>query len=524
MAPNKSPDYKTLFLQQQGRLAQLEGTVQATVSDGIADGIAKSHDRSYIRNKTYKPKLSSDTPQTGYLDNAPPLVINSFHSSPINTPIDVINYTSCNYFIPALSILHPEFVEKFNLNLRPSLEPTNANGNYDTSKTTMDEVWIPLDGTLSYQDFWTCYVLWMRVILECLVSDTDKIEATTELVSFMVDMQSRVISEQSWPLLREYALRRIAVYRDKTARRTDFTKNPLNPFDDKLFNTVAASFGAQGSNVESLFVSRSEPGTGQTPIGALVKAVIANKKPSEFVKTLTAEQRIINKEVFDGKASASKVPPSIGFKKEEQQPVQGFGAGGGFGGRGGFAGRGRGRGGFPPPIQIPQATGWGTSGGGGGFGSSANSTAIGFGQQQQYAGGPQRTGSESTRGGFGSPPYPPPRTLGSATLRTRTAAETQQIKQLFQGAFLAAPGWSRCLYCGQGGHSHNECPAPILQWKADEGQPKQVFSNSNPERPICSNYNRSICASGPSGSNCPRAHLCSLCGIGDHVASNCPHL
>ncbi|GAA5961305.1 hypothetical protein JCM10213_003055, partial [Rhodosporidiobolus nylandii] len=156
---------------------------------------------------------------------------------------------------------------------------------------------------------------------------------------------------------------------------------------------------------------------------------------------------------------------------------------------------------FSPPPPNP---GWGRS------------PAYSPFPQQQYSGG--RAASFPPMNSPRSSPYGVP-SPSPSPMKKRTANETASIRAKYSGLFLAPQFGGVCIYCGNAGHIHLQCPAPRLS--CDPGPPKQVFVEGKPE-PVCANANRSLCDYGQSGDGCPRLHVCSLCGSGDHFAPHCP--
>ncbi|BGP14930.1 hypothetical protein JCM10213v2_002885 [Rhodosporidiobolus nylandii] len=501
--------------------------------DRLAQAVAAAQDTRVQKNKAFRKPISSKS--TG--GPAPPtaLTITTFPGSPLSIPDDLTRFFGRTFFLPSLTILHPESIHRYQEHLRTSLDPTAKDASYDASIRTMQEVWIPLDNTLSFEAFTVAFQYLIRLVTEIAVADEDKVFATSQLVTFLLDIQARCISHQSWEVYRSYALRVLEEYRVNIERGVSFRQNTLVPFKMEVFNSVAASFGAQGRNCEALFVSRSAPGGAQSPEGALVRTVTEKDKPSTLVKQIVAEQKEISRRVFDGIEARGRVPASVGFSGGSSganpAPVGPKPQAAGFsrvnrpsplnaptGPRASFSSP-------PPPSASANFTPLGTPQ----FANVAPSFSPpppnpGWGRspayspfpQQQYSGG--RAASFPPMNSPRSSPYGVP-SPSPSPMKKRTANETASIRAKYSGLFLAPQFGGVCIYCRNAGHIHLQCPAPRLS--CDPGPPKQVFVEGKPE-PVCANANRSLCDYGQSGDGCPRLHVCSLCGSGDHFAPHCP--
>ncbi|GAA5839295.1 hypothetical protein JCM11251_006029 [Rhodosporidiobolus azoricus] len=497
----------------------------------MATAVILAQEDKRTRSRRFLPKITNDSNSDHDL-SFPSHTITAFANSPISVPPDLVKFFGRTHYLPAYCLLTPEFVHQYNEHSRAAMEPNGSDGRYDNATKTMNDVYIPLDSLLPFEEWLSSFQLLMRLVLEVCVDDSDKEEVQEDFVLFLSDIIARNISDHSWEVYREYVLAKTATFRQKLESHVPFSRNRLFPFDKVEFDRVAGSFGQQGSNLEALFSSRTRPGPSQSAWGAVVKSVCEKEKPAGTVKTLVSENKAISREVFDRKEAKGRMPPSLGYRKGPPSgpTASGFGGPSGGGGGGGF-GRNR----FPnnapfanntnspnfPANHTPLASNRWNSPGASPSPSSPGSPYYPSGQNSSYSGSPPPSTPYPYSGGR-SPSLntPSPRSSPYPSSLGPNRAK-QEIRSLYTGSFLFPIGWNACIYCGREGHDHNSCPQPFLRWAGTN--PKQVFAGTG-DTAVCTNANRSICPKGPAGTGCPRDHVCSLCGGNDHFAACCPRL
>ncbi|GAA5956811.1 hypothetical protein JCM10213_005122 [Rhodosporidiobolus nylandii] len=485
-------------LEEENRALRDRLAAQDATDDRMEQLLILQEDRKDARLRKFQPKISSASGASRPNDGTCVSIAN-FPRSPIIVSPDCVELLGRALYLPPLSLLTPEAINRADRHLRSTYEPTGKEGSYETVVKRVREEWEPLDKLLPFEELFNSLQSMMRLIDALLVPDDERQDFLSDFVAFILDMQARCISHHSYEIYRDYILLKIDLMRRKIKARVGWTNNRLQPFEQEVMDKVAATYGAQGAAVEAMFVTATT-GAGQSPWGAIVKTVTEKDKPAAFVKQLVAEQEAISKRIFEHKEPRGRVPASVGFRAPslvgEAAPPAGP-RGGGGGTRGGY-GQQQHR---PTPIQTspspflagsmsppqyPSGTttpAWNPTPSASSSGFSTPRSDNGW-PQFSYAGGKVGSSFGSSR----ASPYPSP------SPRDPKA----DIKALYSALFLAIANWRRCIYCRDPAHEHTGCPAPLLPATADPIP--QVYPTQARDVAICSNFNRSICpaASAPS--------------------------
>jgi hypothetical protein len=337
--------------------------------------------------------------------------------------------------------------------------------------------WEALEHQLGFISFKSGFQLMLKATITLMVGEDqdEKTAVYSDGASFMMnDVEARVTTDSSWPVMREYALMKIHKWKNNIAKGVAWELNKLTGWDQNAFDTSLAIFGVQSSSLYTAPVN-SLSGTGQSFLGALINLAVQEDSNSRLKINASSDQmRVIVAKELKGEQPVGELPVSIPYANRL------------FGGGGKIAPN------VPKVPFVPRPNP-----------SSFVPRPLVPPPPPPQIGHPTPTLNNNSHNRF-NPYVPSPSPTPSSERSFRDGASPSPTPYF----------GSKCLACKNIGHTHVTCPDRRLNLNGDN---LMAIEPDRGIRNICRNYNWKKC----DRQDCPRAHCCSRCGRKGHRFEEC---
>jgi hypothetical protein len=244
-------------------------------------------------------------------------------------PQDYIRLALALHFFGPLSIYTPEFITRHDHSGKDFYPTMGVSDSIMKETKKSFEVYYALDHYIPYEQLLIAISYIMNLV--SLFGETAEFKSLV-VSSFMTlshHITIRNVNPSSYPILRQYAIKKLTLVRDKLETGVKAFPKELFVWDQNLYNQSALQFGPTAAAIGSTFLSTLHS-TAPTNWSLLIAHAGEDEKGKKMNEA-KEEWHMIQKNVINGEELEGRLPSAISTKRTRSSGYQGGGGGGGGG-------------------------------------------------------------------------------------------------------------------------------------------------------------------------------------------------